>query len=122
MALYGTHLKMIQIVDTGRRVDDRKVIPLEMQRRGRELLDEELRLHEGVVARDQAALLEWLERIGGVVYCVALSQTGDAAAAHDLTEGLFLELWRHPAHFHPTDGPLTLQLIRRARLASLAPA
>jgi DNA-directed RNA polymerase specialized sigma24 family protein len=83
------------------------------RRRGKELLDTEVRLHERVVARDQGALVEWVRRIGGDVYCTALSCTGDVAAAEDMTEALFLEVWRQPALFHPARGPLTLQLVRR---------
>ena len=83
------------------------------QRPGRHLLDVELRLHQRVVARDRSALLEWLQLVGDVVYCAALSRTGRDAEAEELTEALFLEVWRHPAMFHPADGPLGLQLIRR---------
>ena len=83
------------------------------QRRGEVLLDEELRLHERVVERDEAALLEWLRRIGGMVYSVALSNTGRVGLAEDMTEALFLDVWRHPEMFHPSRGPLVLQLIRR---------
>lgn len=83
------------------------------QRPGRQRLDAELRLHRRVVARERAALLEWLQLVGDVVYCAALSLTGEAAAAEDLTEALFLDVWRHPELFDPADGPLSLQLIRR---------
>jgi DNA-directed RNA polymerase specialized sigma24 family protein len=86
------------------------------------LLDEELRLHERVVARDEAALLEWLGRTGGVVYSVALSHTGRVGLAEDLTEALFLEVWRHPEAFHPDKGPLTLQLIRRMSVDVFSPS
>lgn len=90
------------------------------QHRGRELLDEELQLHKRVLARDQSALLEWLRRIGGVVYSAALSNTGRVGLAEDMTEALFLEVWRHPERFHPANGPLTLQLIRRMNVEHLS--
>jgi DNA-directed RNA polymerase specialized sigma24 family protein len=86
-----------------------------VERRGKALLEGEIRLHERVVARDQEALLEWLHLIGGVVYSTALSYTGNAGAAEEKATALFLEVWLHPAMFHPTRGPLTLQLIRRLR-------
>ncbi len=92
------------------------------QRPGRELMDVELRLHQRVVAGDRSALLEWLQLVGDVVYCAALSRTGTAAAAEALTEALFVEVWRHPAMFHPHDGPLTLQLIRRMSRRPVAAA
>lgn len=90
------------------------------QRPGRQRLDVELRLHRRVVAREQAALLEWLQLVGDVVYCAALSRTGQAVDAEDLTEALILEVWRHPEMFDPTDGPLSLQLIRRMSQRLLA--
>jgi DNA-directed RNA polymerase specialized sigma24 family protein len=83
------------------------------ERPGRRLMGAEQQLHRRVVAGDRSALLEWLQLVGDVVYCAALSRTGSAADAADLTEALFLEVWRHPAMFNPGDGPLSLQLIRR---------
>jgi DNA-directed RNA polymerase specialized sigma24 family protein len=85
------------------------------QLRGKELLEEEMRLHERVSSRDQAAVLEWLDRIGGTVYSAAFSLTGTAAGAEDMTAMLFLEVWRNPATFHPSRGPLVLQLLRQMR-------
>jgi hypothetical protein len=79
----------------------------------RKLFDEELRLHERIVARDQSAVLEFLDRVGGVVYCMAVARTGDPTAAEDLTERFFLDLWREPERFHPAHGPVALQLIGR---------
>ena len=85
------------------------------QLRGRKLLEEELRLHERVSAHDRAAMLEWVGRIGGIVYSAALSHTGTAADAEEMTATLFLEVWHRPALYHPSRGPLVLQLIRRMR-------
>ncbi len=76
-------------------------------------MEAELALHRRVLAGDQSALLEWLELDGDLVYCAAVSHTGQTAAADDLTEALFLEVWHHPEMFDPADGPLSLQLIRR---------
>ena len=75
------------------------------------LFDEELRLHERIVGRDQSAVLDVLDRVGGVVYCMALLRMGNPTAAEDITERLFLDLWREPERFHPAHGPLALQLI-----------
>ncbi len=83
------------------------------RRPGRQRLDMEVRLHRRVVARETAALVEWLQLVGDVVYCAALSRTGQTADAEDVTAALFLEVWRHPEMFDPEDGPLSLQLIRR---------
>ena len=86
-----------------------------------ETLYEELWLHERILAGDQSALLECLDLIGHVVYCIALRHTVDATAAEDLTEELFLDLWREPKGFHLGHGPLALQLIGRME-GKLAPA
>ncbi|HEX2192130.1 MAG TPA: hypothetical protein VHH09_02975 [Acidimicrobiales bacterium] len=77
------------------------------------LLAEESRLHERVVRRDESALLECFDRIGDLVYCMALARTGRQASAEELTEAVFVAFWRDPAAFPPSQGPLGLQLLRR---------
>lgn len=84
-------------------------------------LHEELRLHQRILEGDQSALLEWLDLIGHVVYCIALRHTVDATAAEDLTTGVFVDLWRGPEGFHPAHGPVALQLIRRMAPKLAAP-
>ena len=51
--------------------------------------------------------------MGHIVYCVALALTEDRAAAEELTEGLFVDLWKRPDRFDPRDGPMVLQLLQR---------
>ena len=87
------------------------------------LVADESRLHERVVQRDEAALLECFDRTADLVYCMALARTGDQASAEDLTEAVFVALWRDPAAFSPSHGPLVLQLLRRmaAGLVSASP-
>lgn len=75
--------------------------------------DEERRLHERVVAGDELALLECFDRMGDMVFCAALLLSGQRSIAEDLTEALFVDLWRAPKAFDPADGPLGLQMIRR---------
>jgi Sigma-70 region 2 len=77
------------------------------------LMADELRLHERVVEHDESALLECFDRVAGLVYCAALARTGDQASAEDVTEAAFVALWRDPAAFPPSQGPLGLQLLRR---------
>ncbi|HWC11219.1 MAG TPA: hypothetical protein VG455_08355 [Acidimicrobiales bacterium] len=74
---------------------------------------EESRLHERVVQRDESAVLECFDRAGDLLYCMALARTGDQASAEALTEAAFVALWRDPAAFPPSQGPLGLQLLRR---------
>lgn len=78
-----------------------------------EALEEERSLHERVVQRDEAALLQCFDRIGDLVYCSALLSTGSRTAAEELTEAIFVGFWRDPRAFPPSRGPLSLQLIRR---------
>ncbi len=76
------------------------------------LRDEDVRLHERLLGRDESALLECLDRFGHVVYCTSLAETGDAVVAEAVTQRVFVQLWRRPAAFHPRRGPLVLQLVR----------
>lgn len=70
-------------------------------------------LHDRLLERDPSALLECLDRFGASVYCIALARTGDVAAAEDLTERVFVDLWRRPEEFDPCRAPIVLQVVRR---------
>ena len=83
------------------------------RQRSATLLEEEWALHKRIVERDEAALLEYLDRSGHIVYCVAVALTEELAIAEDLSVGLFLELWQLPDRFHPSNGPMVLQLLQR---------
>ena len=74
---------------------------------------EDLELHDRLVARDPAAVLECLDRFGASVYCIALARGADAGEAEELTERAFVELWRHPEEFDPRRAPIVLQVVRR---------
>jgi hypothetical protein len=80
--------------------------------------DEEARLHERLVDRDESALLECLDRFGPIVYSTSLTESGDSMLAEAVTERVFVHLWRRPEAFHPRQGPLVLQLVR----ATLGPS
>ncbi len=77
----------------------------------RRLRDEELRLHERLLDRDERALLECFDRFGQVVYCLTLAETGDAILAEAVTERLFIDLWLRPQAFSPSRRPIGLQLV-----------
>ena len=87
------------------------------------LMTDESRLHERGVQRDGSALLECFDRAAGLVYCVAFARTGDRASAEEWTGAVFVALWRDPAAFPPSQGPLGLQLLRwmAAGLVSASP-
>ena len=58
--------------------------------------DEEARLHERLLDRDKSAVLECLDRFGDVVYSTSLATSGDSDFAEEVTERVFVELWRRP--------------------------
>ena len=80
---------------------------------GSKLREEQERLYERIVARDELALLDSFDRTSGLVFCVALLLTGETSTASYWTEALFVEFWRAPETFAPVHGPLGLQMIRR---------
>lgn len=55
---------------------------------------------------DQGALAELYDRYSSVVYAVALRILGDAGAAEDVLQEVFLQLWRNPAAFDAARGSL----------------
>jgi RNA polymerase sigma-70 factor, ECF subfamily len=57
-------------------------------------------------AGDQGALAELYDRYSSVVYAVALRVLGDAGAAEDVLQEVFLQLWRNPAGFDAARGSL----------------
>ncbi|HTS38068.1 MAG TPA: sigma-70 family RNA polymerase sigma factor [Candidatus Solibacter sp.] len=55
---------------------------------------------------DQSALAELYDRYSSVVYAVALRVLNDAAAAEDVLQEVFLQLWRNPNAFDAARGSL----------------
>jgi RNA polymerase sigma-70 factor (ECF subfamily) len=55
---------------------------------------------------DQSALAELYDRYSSVVYAVALRMLGDTAAAEDILQDVFLQLWRNPGAFDSARGSL----------------
>ena len=68
--------------------------------------EEDRRLHERMVVGDLRALAELYDQFGSVVFGVALRVTTDRHAAEDITQAVFLDLWRCPERFDPKRGPL----------------
>ncbi|MDQ4131690.1 MAG: hypothetical protein M3179_00430, partial [Actinomycetota bacterium] len=89
---------------------------VEAGRDDRERRHEEALLHERLVDRDESALLECLDRFGHIVYCTSLTESGDPVAAENVTQRVFVQLWRRPEEFHPRHGPLVLQLVQATLL------
>jgi len=66
-------------------------------------------------AGDDRALTEAFDRLGPAVYGGALRVLGDAAAAQDVVQDVFVELWSHPGRYDPAAGPLRAYLVLLAR-------
>jgi RNA polymerase sigma-70 factor (ECF subfamily) len=68
-------------------------------------------------AGDQQAMSELYDRYGKVVYAVALRVLQDTAAAEDVLQDVFMQLWRNPDAFDASRGSLGawLSVISRHR-------
>lgn len=75
--------------------------------------DEEL--IAGLRARDHQALAALYDRYARSVYSLALHVLRDRAAAEDVTQDVFLQLWREPERYERERGPLGPWLLRIAR-------
>ncbi|HMB52037.1 MAG TPA: sigma-70 family RNA polymerase sigma factor [Thermoanaerobaculia bacterium] len=69
------------------------------------------RLREG----DEVALREVYERFGRVAFGYLLKALGDRAAAEDVQQQVFLEVWRRAASFDPERGTLLTWVMTIAR-------
>jgi len=79
----------------------------------------ERRLVDGLRARDPAALREIYAEWGQVTFGYLLSALDDRAAAEDIQQQVFLELWQRAEQYDPERGGLSTYLltITRSRAA-----
>jgi RNA polymerase sigma-70 factor (ECF subfamily) len=77
-------------------------------------LSAERALYDRLVAGEVPVLAEVYDQFAPVVFGMALRVTADRSAAEDVTQAVFLELWRRPQRFDPDKGSL------RPWLAALA--
>ena len=68
-----------------------------------------------LAAGDDLALAEIFDRLAPAVYGGALRVLGDDAAALDVVQDVFIELWSHPGRYDPAAGTLRTYLIVLAR-------
>jgi RNA polymerase sigma-70 factor, ECF subfamily len=68
-----------------------------------------------MAAGDDRALAEVFDRLGPVVYGTALRVLGEGAAAQDVVQDVFVELWTHPDRYDPAAGSLRTFLTVLAR-------
>jgi RNA polymerase sigma-70 factor, ECF subfamily len=66
---------------------------------------------------DESAMAELYDRYSSVVYSVALRVLSDTAAAEDILQEVFMQLWRNPGRFDASRGALApwLAVISRNR-------
>ena len=95
------------VADHCRPADDR----VSLQRVG----DSDVLLAARLGAGDDRALSEAFDQLGQAVYAGALRVLGDAAAAQDVVQDVFVELWSHPGRYDPAAGPLRAYLVLLAR-------
>lgn len=68
-----------------------------------------------LAAGDDVALAEVFDRLAPAVYSGALRVLGHRAAAQDVVQDVFVELWSHPGRYDPAAGPLRAYLTMQAR-------
>ena len=74
-------------------------------------------LISAIRSRNQGAMAQLYDRYSSVVYAVALRVLGDTAAAEDVLQEIFMQLWRNPGSFDAGRGNLApwLAVIARNR-------
>jgi len=74
-------------------------------------------LVSAVRSGNQDAMAQLYDRYSSVVYAVALRVLTDAAAAEDVLQEIFMQLWRNPGSFDASRGNLApwLAVIARNR-------
>lgn len=77
------------------------------------------RLVAAVEGRDQRALEALYDRYGDYVYSVCLRMVGDVQLAEDLTQEVFLRLWRRPDLYDVRRGRFVTWLLSVARNRSI---
>ena len=80
-----------------------------------EVGDADALLAARLAAGDHTALAEVFDRLAPAVYSGALRVLGHHAAAQDVVQDVFVELWSHPGRYDPDVGPLRAYLTMQAR-------
>ncbi len=93
--------------------------PIEKSPLSRNQAADELRLIARLRAGEQQAMSELYDRYARIVYAVALRVLQDAAAAEDILQDVFLQLWRNPDAFDASRGNLAAWLAVIARHRSI---
>ena len=75
----------------------------------------DLALVTGIRAGDEGAMAALYDRYSSIVYSVALRVVADTAAAEDIVQDVFMQLWRKPAAFDSARGSMGAWLAVIAR-------
>jgi RNA polymerase sigma-70 factor, ECF subfamily len=78
-------------------------------------LPTDLALVVAIRSGEQSAMAALYDRYSSIVYSVALRVLGDTAAAEDILQEVFLQLWRNPGSFDASRGSLGAWLAVIAR-------
>jgi RNA polymerase sigma-70 factor (ECF subfamily) len=85
------------------------------QRRARRPSRDERRLARGLRRGDEAALADVYSEFGGTTFAYLLRTLGDRAAAEDVQQQIFLEVWQRGRSFDPKRGTLLAWILTIAR-------
>src|SRR5690242_5036635 len=58
-------------------------------------------MRDGLIAGSERTLSDVYDTCGPIVYGIALQVTKDRGAAEDITQDVFVDLWRRPERFDP---------------------
>jgi RNA polymerase sigma-70 factor, ECF subfamily len=75
----------------------------------------DLALVTAIRSGDQGAMAELYDRYSSIVYAVALRVLQDTAAAEDVLQDIFMQLWRNPGAFDASRGSMAAWLAVIAR-------
>ena len=74
-----------------------------------------------LTAGDDHALAEVFDRLAPAVYGAALRVLGQSAAAQDIVQDVFVELWSRPDRYNPEAGTLRTYLTVRRQAPGTRP-
>jgi RNA polymerase sigma-70 factor (ECF subfamily) len=79
----------------------------------------ETELLRKIAQRDQGALMALYHQYGGLVYSLCLRVLRQPASAEEVTQDVFLKLWRQPERWNPSLGQFSSWLLTIARNAAI---
>lgn len=79
----------------------------------------ESELLQRITQRDQQALLALYEQYGSLVYSLCLRVLRQPASAEEVTQDIFLKLWRQPERWNPALGQFSSWLLTITRNAAI---